>query len=98
VDEPIASFAGARRVRRRRGARWQTRAAAVTTRFAAALSLLCPSPSQARLKKLKQACGGQSLGEVTVDQAIGGMRGIPVGAKGRAADFQILGEGVACSA
>lgn len=34
---------------------------------------------QARLKKIKTSFGSQTLGEVTVDQAIGGMRGIPVG-------------------
>ncbi|KAI8467445.1 MAG: citrate synthase [Monoraphidium minutum] len=32
---------------------------------------------QARLKKIKSTYGSQSLGETTVDQAIGGMRGIP---------------------
>ncbi|GBF96851.1 citrate synthase [Raphidocelis subcapitata] len=32
---------------------------------------------QARLKKIKTELGAKSLGEVTVDQAIGGMRGIP---------------------
>jgi uncharacterized membrane protein len=34
--------------------------------------------AQARLKKIKTELGGRTLGEVTVDQAIGGMRGIPV--------------------
>jgi hypothetical protein len=33
---------------------------------------------QARLKKIKTEVGARSLGEVTVEQAIGGMRGIPV--------------------
>mgnify|MGYP001806842356 CR=1 FL=1 len=33
---------------------------------------------QERLKALKKGHGSKSLGEVTVDMAIGGMRGIPV--------------------
>lgn len=36
---------------------------------------------QERLKNLKKQYGGVSLGEVTVDMAIGGMRGIPVSCK-----------------
>jgi citrate synthase len=32
---------------------------------------------QERLKALKKSCGSASLGQVTVEQAIGGMRGIP---------------------
>lgn len=35
---------------------------------------------QAKLKALKKAHGHKELGKVTVDMAIGGMRGIPVGA------------------
>jgi len=34
--------------------------------------------SQARLKHLKKTIGAQKLGDVTVDMAIGGMRGITV--------------------
>lgn len=34
--------------------------------------------SQARLKAIKKAHGAQKLADVTVDMAIGGMRGIPV--------------------
>ncbi|GIL70561.1 hypothetical protein Vretimale_3685 [Volvox reticuliferus] len=41
-----------------------------------ALSELIPE-QQERLKALKKNYGGKSLGEVTVDMAIGGMRGIP---------------------
>jgi citrate synthase len=33
---------------------------------------------QERLKALKKGHGSKSLGEVTVDMCIGGMRGIPV--------------------
>jgi hypothetical protein len=33
---------------------------------------------QERLKSLKKQYGGVSLGEVTIDMCIGGMRGIPV--------------------
>ncbi|KXZ47459.1 hypothetical protein GPECTOR_35g897 [Gonium pectorale] len=40
------------------------------------LSEMIPA-EQERLKKLKKAHGAKSLGEVTVDMAIGGMRGIP---------------------
>lgn len=36
----------------------------------------CP---QERFKKLKKEYGSKVLGEVTVEQALGGMRGIPVG-------------------
>jgi len=39
---------------------------------------------QERLKSLKKECGSDKLGEVLVEQAIGGMRGIPVsGAEAR---------------
>lgn len=34
---------------------------------------------QDRVKALKKEHGSKVLGQVTVDQAIGGMRGIPVG-------------------
>ena len=33
---------------------------------------------QERLKSLKKECGSAPLGQVLVEQAIGGMRGIPV--------------------
>lgn len=36
-------------------------------------------PVQDRLKKLRGSKGKSELGKVTVDMAIGGMRGIPVG-------------------
>jgi len=39
---------------------------------------LPPLLTQARLKHLKKTIGTQKLGEVTVDMAIGGMRGITV--------------------
>lgn len=40
--------------------------------------LSLPHPQlQARLKRLRTEFGGRSLGEVTVEQAVGGMRGIP---------------------
>lgn len=42
-------------------------------------TLLLP---QERLKTLKKTLGAKSMGEVTVDQCIGGMRGIPVGEGG----------------
>lgn len=42
-----------------------------------ALGLTCPSGLQERLKKLKKELGQKSLGNVTVEQCIGGMRGIP---------------------
>eukprot|EP00955_Chlamydomonas_euryale_P109031 365900-Chlamydomonas_euryale.AAC.21 len=38
----------------------------------------CTFPSQAHLKAIKKAHGGQKLGDVTVDMALGGMRGITV--------------------
>lgn len=39
----------------------------------------CDDPVQDRLKKLRGSKGKSELGKVTVDMAIGGMRGIPVG-------------------
>lgn len=43
-----------------------------------------PRPDQARLKQIKSTYGSKVLGEVTVEQCIGGMRGIPVRGAGAA--------------
>eukprot|EP00882_Tetradesmus_deserticola_P029565 GHRQ01033129.1.p1 GENE.GHRQ01033129.1~~GHRQ01033129.1.p1 ORF type:complete len:139 (+),score=9.88 GHRQ01033129.1:196-612(+) len=48
-----------------------------TSELKAVLAQKIPT-EQARLKSIKKQLGSKSLGEVTVDMCIGGMRGIPV--------------------